>query len=255
MKYTTIIFDLDGTLLNTLADLAAATNHALAEHKLPQRTTDEVRLFVGNGIRKLIERAVPADTPAKLHEEVFASFNRYYKQHCADSTRRIAEYCGITGYTATVSTACSSAANAVITGALLLENDMADYVVAGGTDALCRFTLNGFNSLSILDRERCRPFDATRAGLNLGEGAGYVVLAREEPGMRSYCRLAGYANANDAHHQTASSETGEGAYRAMAEALARSGLERVDYINAHGTATPNNDLTEGTALRRLCSLQ
>lgn len=80
-------FDLDGTLLNTLADLAAATNHALAEHKLPQRTTDEVRQFVGNGIRKLIERAVPADTPAELQEEVFASFNRYYKQHCADSTR------------------------------------------------------------------------------------------------------------------------------------------------------------------------
>ena len=87
MKYTTIIFDLDGTLLNTLADLAAATNHALAEHKLPQRTTDEVRQFVGNGIRKLIERAVPADTPAELQEEVFASFNRYYTQHCADSTR------------------------------------------------------------------------------------------------------------------------------------------------------------------------
>ena len=87
MKYTTIIFDLDGTLLNTLADLAAATNHALAEHKLPQRTTDEVRRFVGNGIRNLIERAVPADTPAELQEEVIASFNRYYKQHCADSTR------------------------------------------------------------------------------------------------------------------------------------------------------------------------
>lgn len=87
MKYTTIIFDLDGTLLNTLADLAAATNHALAEHKLPQRTTDEVRLFVGNGIRKLIERAVPSGTPAELQEEVFASFNKYYKQHCADSTR------------------------------------------------------------------------------------------------------------------------------------------------------------------------
>ena len=86
MKYTTIIFDLDGTLLNTLADLAAATNYALAEHKLPQRTPDEVRLFVGNGIRKLIERAVPADTPAELQEEVFASFNRYYTQHCADST-------------------------------------------------------------------------------------------------------------------------------------------------------------------------
>lgn len=170
---------------------------------------------------------------------------------CADSTRQIAAYCGIGGYTATVSTACSSAANAIITGALLLGSGMADYVVAGGTDALCRFTLNGFNALSILDREPCRPFDATRAGLNLGEGAGYLVLARTAPGKRAYCRLAGYANANDAHHQTASSEAGEGAYRAMAEALERSGLERVDYINAHGTATPNNDLTEGTALRRL----
>ena len=173
---------------------------------------------------------------------------------CADSTRRIAEYCGITGYTATVSTACSSAANAVITGALLLENDMADYVVAGGTDALCRFTLNGFNSLSILDRERCRPFDATRAGLNLGEGAGYIVLAREAPGMRSYCRLAGYANANDAHHQTASSETGEGAYRADGEALARSGLERVDLHQRtrHGDAEqrPDRRHRPATAVRR-----
>ena len=102
---------------------------------------------------------------------------------CADSTQRIARYCGIGGYTATVSTACSSAANAIVTGALLLGSGMADYVVAGGTDALCRFTLNGFNSLSVLDREPCRPFDATRAGLNLGEGAGLlVVLARERPG-------------------------------------------------------------------------
>ena len=124
-------------------------------------------------------------------------------------------------------------------------------MVAGGTDALCRFTLNGFNSLSVLDREPCRPFDATRAGLNLGEGAGYLVLTHERPGMRTYCRLAGYANANDAYHQTASSQTGEGAYRAMAGALAQSGLRCVDYINVHGTATPNNDLTEGTALRRL----
>lgn len=170
---------------------------------------------------------------------------------CADSTQRIARYCGIGGYTATVSTACSSAANAIVTGALLLGSGMADYVVAGGTDALCRFTLNGFNSLSVLDREPCRPFDATRAGLNLGEGAGYLVLTHERPGMRTYCRLAGYANANDAYHQTASSQTGEGAYRAMAGALAQSGLRCVDYINVHGTATPNNDLTEGTALRRL----
>ena len=86
-KYNTVIFDLDGTLLNTLKDLTDATNYALEKYGQPQHSMEDVRKFVGNGIRKLIERAVPADTPAKLHEEVFASFNRYYKQHCADSTR------------------------------------------------------------------------------------------------------------------------------------------------------------------------
>lgn len=87
MYYKTIIFDLDGTLLDTLSDLAAATNYALAQHSLPQRSTDEVRRFVGNGIRKLIERAVPPATPSELQEAVFASFNAYYRQHCADTTQ------------------------------------------------------------------------------------------------------------------------------------------------------------------------
>ena len=86
-KYNTVIFDLDGTLLNTLKDLTDATNDALEKYGQPQHSMEDVRKFVGNGIRKLIERAVPADTPAELQEEVFASFNRYYKQHCADSTR------------------------------------------------------------------------------------------------------------------------------------------------------------------------
>ena len=86
MKYTTIIFDLDGTLLNTLADLAAATNHALAEHKLPQRTTDEIRLFVGNGIRKLIERALEGGEENPEFEHVFAAFKEYYGEHCNDTT-------------------------------------------------------------------------------------------------------------------------------------------------------------------------
>lgn len=87
MKYKTIIFDLDGTLLNTLDDIAAATNYALAQHQLPQRTTEEVRWFVGNGIRKLIERAVPAATPVNVQEEVYATFNAYYKAHCNDATK------------------------------------------------------------------------------------------------------------------------------------------------------------------------
>ncbi len=173
---------------------------------------------------------------------------------CAASTRAIARYCGIEGFTTTVSTACSSAANAILLGAKLLWHGLLDRVVVGGTDALSRFTLGGFKSLQILDDAPCRPFDATRAGLNLGEGAGYLVLQRDDTLCREpYGYLAGWANANDAFHQTASSEHGEGAWRAMSGALERAGAtpDEVDYINVHGTGTPNNDLTEGRALRRL----
>lgn len=173
---------------------------------------------------------------------------------CAASTRAIARYCGIDGFTTTVSTACSSAANAIMLGATLLRHGVVDRAVVGGTDALSRFTLGGFKSLQILDERPCRPFDAMRAGLNLGEGAGYLVLQREDTLRQAPCGyLTGWANANDAFHQTASSEHGEGAWRAMSGALERAGVapDEVDYVNVHGTGTPNNDLTEGRALRRL----
>ena len=173
---------------------------------------------------------------------------------CAASTRAIARYCRIDGFMTTVSTACSSAANAILLGAALLRHGVVDRVVVGGTDALSRFTLGGFKSLQILDERPCRPFDATRAGLNLGEGASYLVLQRDDTLSREpYGYLVGWANANDAFHQTASSENGEGAWRAMSGALERAGVApgEVDYINVHGTGTPNNDLTEGRALRRL----
>lgn len=173
---------------------------------------------------------------------------------CSASTRAIARYCAIDGLATTVSTACSSAANAILTGARLIRHRIADRIVVGGTDALSRFTLGGFRSLMILDEQPCRPFDASRAGLNLGEGAGYLVLQRADTLRREpYGYLTGSANANDAHHQTASSADGEGAYLAMSGALAAARIapEQVDYINAHGTGTPNNDLTEGRAIRRL----
>ncbi len=173
---------------------------------------------------------------------------------CAASTLAIARHCGITGYTTTISTACSSAANAIMAGARLIRHGVVDRVVVGGTDALSAFTLNGFMSLMILDQHPCRPFDATRAGLNLGEGAGYLVLQREEELTKDpYCYLTGYANRNDAFHQTASSQEGEGAFLAMADALRMGGIspDAVSYINVHGTGTPNNDLSEGRALCRL----
>jgi 3-oxoacyl-[acyl-carrier-protein] synthase-1 len=173
---------------------------------------------------------------------------------CADSTRHIADRLGINGFTATISTACSSAANAIIFGAGLIRQGLADRVVAGGTDALCRFTLNGFRSLGILDTELCRPFDQSRAGLNLGEGAGYVVLQRDDTlTSEPWGYLSSWANANDAFHQTASSSVGEGAYRAMKQAIDMAGLAPSDisYINAHGTGTANNDASEAAALSRI----
>lgn len=173
---------------------------------------------------------------------------------CAASTLAIARHCNIEGYTTTISTACSSAANAIVVGARLIRCGIVDRVVAGGTDALSRFTIGGFNSLQILDKEMCRPFDAGRAGLNLGEGAGYIVLQREDTLKKEpYAYLAGGENANDAYHQTASSAMGEGCYTAMSETLRKAGVAagEVGYINVHGTGTPNNDLSESRALCRL----
>lgn len=174
---------------------------------------------------------------------------------CGSSTEATARYGGICGVRCTtVSTACSSALNAIAVGAELLSRGEADVVVAGGSEALSLFHLNGFNSLMILSHERCRPFDATRNGLNLGEGAAYVVMQRSDDATgRVYGYVAGYGNACDAYHQTASSPDGEGAYRAMSEALAMCGVkpEDIDYVNAHGTATENNDSSESAALRRL----
>ena len=176
---------------------------------------------------------------------------------CGDNTRLMAEHFGcFTDYT-TISTACSSAANALILGANMLKAGEADIVVAGGTEALSLFHLNGFNSLMILDKERCRPFDDTRAGLNLGEGAAFVVMETEEHARQRqapiHAYLSGYGNACDAFHQTASSDNGEGAYLAMREALDMAGLQPsdIDYVNAHGTGTPNNDQSESVALQRV----
>lgn len=174
---------------------------------------------------------------------------------CSDSTERIASHLGIKDYITTISTACSSSANAIMFGARMVKNGILDRVLVGGTDALSRFTINGFNCLKILDKSTVKPFDVHRNGLNLGEGAGYLVIESERAakGKRVYGILSGYANTNDAFHQTASSPDGQGAYEAMKTALEVSGvpLSEIDYINAHGTGTELNDLSEGLAISRL----
>ena len=190
-----------------------------------------------------------------LTERIYPAFSPCHD--CGSATDLIAAHFGGSPWSTTLSTACSSAANSIILGANLLRAGKAEIVAVGGSEALSSFHLNGFNSLMIVDRKPCRPFDATRAGLNLGEGAAFFILETEASmkrrGVRPLARLSGFGNACDAFHQTASSPEGTGAYLAMSEAVRRSGLplEAIGYINAHGTGTPDNDAAETAALRRL----
>jgi len=186
------------------------------------------------------------------------ALRRYIPYHnIGEVTGQIADYFGIKGYVTSVSTACSSSANAILTAANLLCTGRAQRIAVGGADALSVFTINGFNSLMILSDVDCTPFDAHRKGLNLGEAGAFLIMEREATalaeGRTIIGVLSGWGNANDAYHQTASSEEGEGAFLAMQQALAISGLapSDIDYVNAHGTATVNNDLSESRALMRI----
>jgi 3-oxoacyl-[acyl-carrier-protein] synthase-1 len=180
---------------------------------------------------------------------------RYHE--CGMITTLTAKALNLNCWSTTISTACSSSANSIMMGARLIEKGMYDVVIAGGADSLSRFTLNGFNSLMILDKGLCRPFDQNRKGLNLGEGAAYLVLgsekARDQLQAEPSGVVSGYANANDAHHQTASSPEGKGNQLAMLQAIKQAGIvpAQIDYINLHGTGTENNDASEGAAIEAI----
>ena len=190
-----------------------------------------------------------------ITEQQYPKFSAMHS--CGTSTDLAVEFLGGCKFATTLSTACSSATNAIIYGANLIRSGKCQCVVAGGSESLSAYHFHGFNSLMILDKEPCRPFDASRAGLNLGEGAAYLVLETEESalkrGVKPIAVLSGWGNSCDAFHQTASSENGEGAFLAMKKALAVAGLEpsAIDYVNAHGTGTPNNDPSESAAIRRI----
>lgn len=173
------------------------------------------------------------------------------------TTERVAAELGITGYIGTISTACSSGANAIMQAARLMESKKLDRVIAGGSEPLATFDIKGFSSLNIYDPGICKPFDENRKGLNLGEGAAFLVLENDqsiaETGNTPLCLLSGWNNSSDAFHQTASSPDGKGAYLAMINAMAKANItaEKIDYINAHGTGTANNDLSESLALKNV----
>jgi len=174
---------------------------------------------------------------------------------CASVFLYLSKRYGIKGIVNTINTACSSSANAIMYGAKLINHGYAKRAIVGGADALAKFTINGFNSLGILSPDFCKPFDKERNGLNLGEGAAFLVLEKEEDvkSKKIYCALSGYCNTNDAFHPSSLSETGTGPFKAMQGALLKSGIKQDDisFINTHGTGTENNDEVESKAMLRI----
>ena len=126
--------------------------------------------------------------------------------------------------------------------------------VVGGVDTLCGSVLFGFNSLELVSPEPCRPFDAARSGISLGEAAGFALLERVDGARRRGLQLLGYGESSDAHHMSTPHPEGLGAELALDDALARAGIAAaaIDYINLHGTASPKNDEVEARAGRARC---
>jgi 3-oxoacyl-[acyl-carrier-protein] synthase-1 len=176
----------------------------------------------------------------------------YALQEMGNAAQCVAQQLGVTGPAYVISTACSSGAKALATGARLLRSGRVDAVVAGGGDALSGFTIAGFSALDAVSPDRCNPLSANRRGINLGEGAALFLMGRDEGPVR----LSGWGESADAHHMSAPEPTGRGAAEAMGRALARAGVApgAVDYVNLHGTATGQNDAMESLALERVLGL-
>jgi 3-oxoacyl-[acyl-carrier-protein] synthase II len=169
----------------------------------------------------------------------------------------VAEHFGFRGLRSCIVAACSSSTIAIAYGADLIRQGRAEVVVCGGADVLCDVTVGGFNALRLVDPEPCRPFDVSRAGMNIGEAAAVLVIEDLERARRRsahvYAELAGHGVACEAYHPTSPEPDGTTVGRAIAAALAQAGrsVADVDHVNAHGTATPANDVAEAEALHRI----
>lgn len=158
----------------------------------------------------------------------------------------------LSGIAVTVATACSSSAKVFAQAARLMQLGLADAAVVGGVDTLCGSVLFGFNSLELVSREPCMPFDVERCGISLGEAAGFALLVRQ---ASSGPWFIGYGESSDAHHMSTPHPQGRGARLALEEVLRRAGIEprQVDYINLHGTASRKNDEVEAAVIAELFS--
>lgn len=232
---------------NALLSIALAPLREAVAAAVERYGADRVAVVLGSSTSGVGESeaahrhfAAHGDWPVGFH---------YRQQEMGTPAAFVASQLGLRGPAHVVSTACSSSAKAMASAARLLRAGMADAVVTGGADSLCRFTVAGFASLGSVSRERCNPFSANRNGINIGEGAALFLMTREQGPVR----LAGWGESADAHHMSAPDPEGKGAERAIREALSRAGIDAADigYINLHGTATPQNDAMEAAVVERM----
>lgn len=229
---------------NALLRLAFEQIRAATDAAVARYGAHRVAVILGTSTSGIgeSERALPAwraggQWPAGFH---------YGQQEIGAPSRFIAAESGARGPAWTLSTACSSSAKALASAARLLRAGIADAVIAGGADSLCRFTISGFSALESVSSARCNPFSRNRNGINIGEGAGLFLMTRE-PGP---VRLDGWGETSDAHHISSPEPQGLGAIAAIEQALSRAGVtaNAIDYVNLHGTATPQNDAMESRAV-------
>ncbi|MEL6476505.1 MAG: beta-ketoacyl-ACP synthase [Pseudomonadota bacterium] len=232
---------------NRLA-LAALATDGLAEQIAAARSrhgAGRIGLVVGTSTSG-VERLETAYRSRPLDAALPAEYSlRHHNDHHAVAAF-LHDFLDIQGPGHTVSTACSSSAKALIDAVHLIEAGLCDAVLAGGVDSLCFTSLAGFEALELVSRAPCRPCDAARDGLSIGEGAAFLLVERAADGPR----LSGYGETSDGTNMSTPPEDGRGAAEAMRAALARAGLtpEQIAYVNLHGTATPANDASEGAAV-------
>ena len=225
---------------------ADAVQAAMAKHG-----RDRVGIFLGTSTSGILQTELAYRQRDSATGELPASFN-YQTTHSTFSAADFARhYFGLTGPAVVISSACSSSAKVFASARRMIEAGVIDAALVGGVDTLCLTTLYGFNSLGLTSTQPCRPFDAYRSGISIGEAAAVMLLERAPASLDADAvLLTGIGESSDAYHMSSPHPEGLGAKIAMQNALATAGLtpEQIDYINLHGTATPSNDASEGKAV-------
>lgn len=235
---------------NRLLLAAAVQIEAPIRAAIARYGADRVGVILGTSTSGIDEASRSMGT--WLRDRTFPEHYDYRQQELGAPASFLAQWLNLSGPAYVISTACTSSARALLSARRALDLGLCDAVLCGGVDSLCKLTLNGFNALEAVSKQRCNPFSRNRDGINIGEAAVLFLMTREASGEHSIA-LLGAGASSDAHHISAPEPTGRGAREAMQRALHNAHLapEQIDYLNLHGTATQHNDAMESLAVQAL----